>query len=58
MSDASKAYEAAQSAVREEVAKLLVQLDVHRAVFAGTDPHWGHVGDMTRILEVLREISR
>jgi hypothetical protein len=51
---ANKEYIETQFKVREEINKLLSNLDNHNQT---TNIHWGHVGDVKHILAQLQELN-
>jgi hypothetical protein len=51
---ANKEYIETQFKVREEIKKLLSNLDDHNQA---ANIHWGHVGDVKHILSQLQELN-
>ena len=55
---AADAYEARASQIDALITKIQAGLDRHRKGFDATDRrHWGYVGDVARVAELLGEIN-
>jgi hypothetical protein len=55
---AADAYDARASQINELFTKVRAGLDRHRKGFDATDRrHWGYVGDLARVAELLGEID-
>ena len=54
---AEDAYREHLTAIRENLGAISVAVDDH-VLADGIAPHWGHVGDLTRLEEILTEARR